>query len=1182
MLGEHELKRSLVSSCKTCVQRVEVKSGRDSNVDRCLLLIMRFHPKPPPHRMTTFASLEREIQFRGAADPLTKLKNHGKHTDIARYIRSLSKIPAVAPWIVAHPLPQKLTELQSTPLLKYRTLSTELYWNACVLRLFTPGLNHFVDRRREFSEAILEGDYSAANQVLDAIQREFGYSIWLIENKIGLFAAASGLEKQKDFSAAIVRNGDIKSSIRLLARYFSVRAEQTVSPTRFTTLLNEFLQDYTGLGVATAQDYRFKLDFFGGHEFIDFLPQILLLESNASIIDRYLTFVRTCQLVVAANPNTRSLRAVTDAVNVVRDGGTDPSLFNLCSMLGITPPTVDQKIPHEIHSLVEHYTIGDYASCARCAEDLLTAHPSLVEVAEIYAKATIRLGAGYKSTLSSSSAELVAKFRSILLLDQAAPAAANGLLKLATVQGSQSWAAQIYSFLMQEYRHDRRAMAERMIIFGELNSYPGNPRLYVFVRRASFPAIYPAHIENRKLSPCAHRLMDILSNSRQIHPDALAELNLPEPRLRKYQAKLLHDRGDYNAALSLYTKLLRSAGSVTYYENLLPAVECFVSAGLLRDAVRLTISAYLDNRNVAARLSIGELIEHVERQGLQQLRQFIELPILYDLFYRIYVVKELERADVCEDFLRHHKLRRPSELKMAVQTFGLPALVYFLRFVCVPEVLDCSVEFESTEDVQQERIAVLQLLREFDPDRADDYSNEIRALTTSLTVARGLREVEQSRIYVDVQGVKRTVEKVLKESYSRYADLLKHTPILFDPTALMLALSRVDEAGGTSVSVYLPADEQFALFKSMVVDIRDKFVSSNEYGLDSSLSMGFRHGTLSGQLRPQLEAAHLITLKDSKTNQYRRNEYWAKLLAGESTADAVLSRLNEFSAEVDSLIDEVNMGALQIKTEIRSSCGLFDFSISDLFVKKLQMRIKVETGFDAFFEATVHELWIRTDVCLENVRAYVTDTLKPKFERLFDSLAHDLTFHRSAPLKPIFDTIIQAKIDTQYNLDRIRSWFARTTADETADYNPSLPVEIGLETVHNVYLEQPIKPDLRADESLRFKGKTLSVMTNIMFMLFDNIRKYAALDCGVRRFICEIGERRGKVVFTITNTLPSDADPAAEDNRLTEIRAAIQSALVAGRIVSDTVKRISTSSAAPLHQLSTLNSRRLCFSSFKC
>lgn len=1117
-------------------------------------MAQRFRPQPPP-RPTTFVSIQREIQVRGPAGPLTNLKRHRTRAELTRQVKTLARDPVIAPWIVGVPFPQKLAEIQTAPLLKYWDLRTELFWEATVLSLFLSELNHFIPLRRQFSEELLAANYVDAERTLKDIEGRFGFSIWTVENRIALIATASGLEKQKEFSSSIVNNNDVRSTVRVLTRYLSIRAEPTVSPFRFTRLLNGFLRNQPTMGSSLRQYYRFKLDFLGGHEFLDVLPQVLLFDSNAAIVDRYNTFIRVCQLVVASTRNKGVLRGVTDSVHVLRAGINDPALFNLCAILGITPPDIDPVIPRAIHSLVESYTIGEYTKCTEDSEKLLQEHPALIEVSEIYAKASIRRSEKHTPNLPRASRVLVDHLRSILVLDETAPSSVAHLLKLATVNGSHPWAAQIVSFLMQEYRHDRGAAGERLIIFGELNSYPGNPRLYVFIRKAAFPTIYPAHVENRKLSPTSHRLMDILSNSRLVHPDTLKELGLPDARFRKYLARLLHERGDFEDALRIYTDLLAEPGSVSYYENLLPGVRCFLSAGLLEDALRLTIAAYLANRNVAARLPIAELIERIETEDASALRSMIELPILYDLYYYEYSgARELERADACEDFLRTHGMRRPSVMRSMGALFDKNALNHFLRYVCVLEVLDCSVEFESTEDVQQERISILQLLLEMDPESADSYSNEIRALTTSLTVARGIREVEQSKIYVDVAGVKRTVEGVLKDNYARYLDLLRHTPETFDTQAIILAIGRVENLT-ESVDIYLPADEKFDLLRSMVVDIRDKFVSSNEYGLDSSLSMGFRHGTLSGQLRPQLEAAHLVTLKDSRTNIYRSNEHWARILEAQSgSRESVLQRLNRFSAEVDELIDEVNTAVIKVSTETRRSTGLFDFSISPWFVKRLQVKIKSQTEFDEFFVYAVHELWARTDECLEAMRKYIEQEFKPRFERIFDGLSGDLSFHDSTALRPIFDTIIQAKIDTQYNLDRVQSWFARTTADETADYQVRLPISIGLETVHNVYLEQPIEPVYELDESLRFKGKTLSGLTNIMFLLFDNIRKYAALNGGVRQFVCHVRREDDLVIFSVVNSVPEDVNGQAEDNKLTEMRDTILAASLSGRLKDDKVK----------------------------
>ncbi len=73
--------------------------------------------------------------------------------------------------------------------------------------------------------------------------------------------------------------------------------------------------------------------------------------------------------------------------------------------------------------------------------------------------------------------------------------------------------------------------------------------------------------------------MDILANSRQASLTNLEELGLPKERLLKYTARLLNDRGEYNTALAIYRGLLADRGSVAYYENLLPAVRCFLAAG---------------------------------------------------------------------------------------------------------------------------------------------------------------------------------------------------------------------------------------------------------------------------------------------------------------------------------------------------------------------------------------------------------------------------------------------------------------------------------------------------------------------------------------------------------------------------------------------------------------------------
>src|SRR5438105_465482 len=101
----------------------------------------------PRQRQQSFNSIEREIALRGPLAALTRLKNDGSRSDVARETKSLAKNPSLSDWITGIPFPKKLTQLQTTPLLRYRTLQAELFWSACILRLFSTELNRFVTLR---------------------------------------------------------------------------------------------------------------------------------------------------------------------------------------------------------------------------------------------------------------------------------------------------------------------------------------------------------------------------------------------------------------------------------------------------------------------------------------------------------------------------------------------------------------------------------------------------------------------------------------------------------------------------------------------------------------------------------------------------------------------------------------------------------------------------------------------------------------------------------------------------------------------------------------------------------------------------------------------------------------------------------------------------------------------------
>src|SRR5207253_2252884 len=162
---------------------------------------------------------------------------------------------------------------------------------------------------------------------------------------------------------------------------------------------------------------------------------------------------------------------------------------------------------------------------------------------------------------------------------------------------------------------------------------------------------------------------------------------------------------------------------------------------------------------------------------------------------------------------------------------------------------------------------VCRMLLEMDPEYAESYRTEIKDILRRLMIQKRIREIEQSKIFVDVEGLKNKLKKTMKESFSRYLSFLKSnvqpsTQSDVKDAIQLASLGSLDKL----IKLSLPENEVTDIFQRMVVEFRDQFVSSTEHGLDGYLSVRIRHGTLEGQLRRPLEAANLITQRDSITN----------------------------------------------------------------------------------------------------------------------------------------------------------------------------------------------------------------------------------------------------------------------------------------------------------------------------
>jgi hypothetical protein len=152
--------------------------------------------------------------------------------------------------------------------------------------------------------------------------------------------------------------------------------------------------------------------------------------------------------------------------------------------------------------------------------------------------------------------------------------------------------------------------------------------------------------------------------------------------------------------------------SVIQLESSCLLVRCFLSQGKLAGAAELAARLFVKSSYFVSVLPITELVgglltHHDEPLITSSTRGLLSVAIVFDLYSRhVSSDRDAERADAYRDVLVRYEADRASGLVAA----PTDELIYFLRYVCVPDVLDQSLALSKTKDVEDERIAILRRL----------------------------------------------------------------------------------------------------------------------------------------------------------------------------------------------------------------------------------------------------------------------------------------------------------------------------------------------------------------------------------------------------------------------------------------------------------------------------------------
>lgn len=1006
--------------------------------------------------------------------------------DLRKIFRHYYKNNAFKAFVARLDQPTTFEELKEFKTIGYtQDLEKELNWTIASCEQNKEIINSFLIQKQEFENQFLLGNYESAELILQNIEDKNGISIWLIENIFLLKEYREGVKE--NWSQLSNLSKKISSPyVLFFIEQLSKRAEKNISYFRYKNLFNNLANE---LAVANVFNeylcFKFSYSSFTGYANFEYY---LWLENQLPIIDRYLTLV---DVLVELFTNFKEIKkeSLIDKVSLLNKIFYDSRLLQIENI-------VHNKIIHsfslsdEIMSVFDSYGHQEYDFCLKRIPSLISKNPSCIELYEIYIKSLIEEHLEFKPTgcseLIDRSLESLFNLYSRNSYNEES---VESLLKTVQSFSSSKWAKVLLGQVANKIN---------------LSNVVGNYQDYAFVNSG---INNPRTITKHDFDTAGYETF------REYFPESLSvkiqgyicayESDLPELALVKghiYEGRKLIKERNYDDAVSYYKEILDNTNlSVPYYEEVIQNLyNCYIATENLNSAIKLYCHNYLKNNYLVSSLESEDLIQEIDKIDIDNISQDIELPI----FFNIVGTDSYSQYVAYDSFLNNLGIEKPTEIT-DFDHYDNEALVYFFRYVCKSEIMHYSLAFESSDDIENERIAICRTLLALDPNNEIEYYQEIAEITQQSSIRNAIREVNKGKISVNINQLKSSEASNVKESFSRFRELASFSKnkdlVAIDSTSEILKsyLSNYETEDELLDKVVFTNDPAFITFKIMFLELRDKFILSKEYGLDGYLSTRIRHGTLKNHLRSLFESLNLITQKTTD-GTYVENIYWESRIQNEPLNYLLQDSLKTFSKDLDDLADYIIKELIQVKTEkiLDKKNALFDYSFSQEELGTLFKHIRDANfkDYNEFLELITTILINRTESNLSVIRGVLTKQIQERFHDIITQLQNSIKANDiDKQLPELSSSILKSNTDIQQELENIAAWFNLTDQSSNLILNNETIIRTAVEITNSIYPNNKIIPLINDDTDLYLSGQYCPQLIYINRILLDNIIMHSGL-----------------------------------------------------------------------------------------
>lgn len=984
---------------------------------------------------------------------------------------------------------------------QFNNLRKTLGWYVLGLCAKSKEIQEFLSLREQFDYAYLGGQYDQCLVLLELSRQKFGRSFWEIKSQIAVLSEKEGLESQRKYANRVLDEMPKGGLEAYLVYSFSKQCERTVSVGTFLNMLERDYERFVKNGVIDVVSKYLYYKALGNLLSVEenrwlidgnMINAFLYIDDKYSLIDRYISFCSIIANVFEYGDITLQ-ELFFPYIKKLNAEFNDPFIKNIVSQYEKKFCYFHSASNERICQAFDLYSVGEYEACIQQTGDLLRESVINFPLVELYAKCCINLPEYIPVTIERSPLNtIVRKLTQLFARKGDAKDLQTDLMKVLYTHLHTSWSWELF-LIIEKFSTGLMVLEENR-----------TANYYVAVTVPSRIFDFDSAFLNNFLATATGRYRDSVSTQLAIalrtNDLALLEsLDLEAIRTEKYRARLLAETDPADALIVL--DQLRTSGKITSAVKLeIDALRVRVHLRMdnLLGAIEIFVPAFCENSNFIYAGAIDQIFAAI-KAGTHDVGSSILTPIVCSLYFNYYPNhNDIDDIVLCasyEDYLDSCGVAKPSDL-LANPPAGVSAAIFnrFLAEVCVPGVMARSLAFETEDDILRERNIICNALADRDEENRDKYIAEMRRHTNTLLVRLAKREIDNGKVYVDIEAIRTLLRQDVCESFERYLEYRNN-----DLQDFIIGIAN-NPANSTGEHIYIyQSVNQTGLLEDAVKQARDIFTADNKYGLDGTLSVRIRHGTLESQLRSCFEKHNLITTKAVDGN-YNPNLQWNNGRRRSTEEEKEIQAIfKSFSASIDEQIAIIKNELIQIRTEEKNPAGVFNFTIDSDMISVIDAKMYWIDSYQAFETFIMDMMLDITNICLEKMRDLLEREINDIFQQRLRELETSLQkYSLILNFQALRDHIAKARTDISAELKNVADWFRRTQSDDFRDYDLSLAAQLSLQTFQHSHPAFTLKCNYDdIDKSIELRGRTLRSVVDIFIILLDNVMKHSGFNSNV-------------------------------------------------------------------------------------